>query len=177
MIKEKLYDISRTAKMQQTKKRCCIYVGPSSFLKLFHFLDLIVFGGATPTVFIQTKEISSCLVSFVGNNDVDGWFTPLGFKTTLRKIQKVCIFYNRFGNADCHDWNTLSKINAEWMHRLTPIDNEECFSANVSLFFMFQSPFFHAIALTIIIILCSLCGTFFFQNENKTKDEVIKTIF
>lgn len=90
--------------------------------------DLIGFGGASPTVFIQTKETSGCLVSFVENDGVVGnynptysytdtpHFQPLWFKTLPREINELCVFHIRFGNADYHDRNTLSKILAQGMH-------------------------------------------------------------
>ncbi|CAF2071091.1 unnamed protein product [Brassica oleracea var. botrytis] len=48
--------------------------------------------------------------------------------TLPQEIIKLSIFHLRFGNADCHDRNTVTKIDAQRVHRLTPVDHEECFT-------------------------------------------------
>lgn len=121
--------------------------------------DLIGFGGATPTVFIKTKEASGCLISFVEHDRPVGKFSPLEFKTLSPEIQKLCIFHIRFGSADCHGLNTISKIDAEGIHRLTPIDHEECFTSDVTLIsYALVSILVILLSLAITSISFSLCS-------------------
>ncbi|CAN7071379.1 unnamed protein product [Brassica oleracea var. botrytis] len=88
--------------------------------------ELTGFGGATPTVFIRTEEASGCLVWFVENNNgVIGDHKHYQFSTLPEGISKLSIFHLRFGCADSHDRNTVTKIDAQKVHHLTPIDFEE----------------------------------------------------
>lgn len=97
--------------------------------------ELTGFGGATPTVFIRTEEASGCLVWFVENNNgVIGDHKHYQFSTLPEGISKLSIFHLRFGCADSHERNTVTKIDAQKVHHLTPIDFEECFTGDVSLF-------------------------------------------
>ncbi|KAF3528336.1 hypothetical protein DY000_02038024 [Brassica cretica] len=65
----------------------------------------------------------------VPNDGVVGDHKPLVMINTLpQEIIKLSIFHLRFGNADCHDRNTVTKIDAQRVHRLTPVDHEECFT-------------------------------------------------
>ncbi|KAL0834749.1 hypothetical protein Bca101_086638 [Brassica carinata] len=96
--------------------------------------ELTGFGGATPTVFIRTEEASGCLVWFVENNNgVVGDYNPYQLSTLLEEISKLSIFHLRFGCADSHERNTVTKIDAQKVHHLTPIDFEECFTGDYKL--------------------------------------------
>lgn len=128
MIKAILSVFLRIANAQKKKKVVVYLLDHPLSSHRYDSSDLIGFGGASPTVFIQTKETSGCLVSFVENDGVVGnynptysytdtpHFQPLWFKTLPREINELCVFHIRFGNADYHDRNTLSKILAQGMH-------------------------------------------------------------
>jgi len=125
--------------------------------------DLIGFGGATPTVFNRTKE--GCLVSYVENDGVVGDFiTQFQFRTLPQEIHKLDIFHIRFGSTDCHDWNTISLIDAEGIHRLNFIDNEKCFNTEVSLIFFYVLVSIY-VTLMSLTISSSLCSIIFVQKD------------
>ncbi|XP_056860316.1 phosphatidylinositol 4-kinase gamma 2-like [Raphanus sativus] len=80
--------------------------------------ELIGFGGATPTSLHPDR----------GNIRMLGMF-----RTLPEEISRLSIFHLRFGCADSHARNTVTKVDAQKLHHLTPIDFEECFTGDYKL--------------------------------------------